>query len=533
VGVLFFFALACAGGAKSSETRAPVNDLRAYENPVLPGFYPDPSICREGDDYFLATSSFEYFPGVPIFTSRDLVHWQQIGHALTRPSQLPLAGAKSSQGIYAPTIRHHAGTFYLITTNMSGGGTFFVTTKDPRGEWSEPVFVEGGFTMDPSLYFDDDGKVYYTRHGGGERGGVFQSEIDIASGKLKEPPREIWKGTGGIWPEGPHLYKIDGTYYLLISEGGTSYGHALTVARSKSPWGPFEAHAKNPILTHRDHKGHPIQATGHADVVRAASGAYFMVLLGIRPPDGAHHHIGRETFLAPVAFGSDGWPVVNGGEPLALTMKASGLPPAHPYPAPEVRDDFDAERLALSWNFVRNPDAEAYSTRERPGFLRLRGGQASLDDVASPTFVGRRQRHYTCRAATRLEFSPDAPEHAAGLVVRANEENHYDLLVVKAPEGRRVELRMRLKGETVIARSAAIGAGAVTFSVEATPTEYAFFAETGGSSRVALGTAPTSPLSSETAGGFTGAYFGLYATSGSGPAAPPADFDWFDYEPVH
>jgi alpha-N-arabinofuranosidase len=244
--------------------------------PRPPGFHADPSVCRAGSDYYLVTSSFEYFPGVPVYRSRDLVHWRQVGHALTRESQLKLEGEKSSKGIFAPTIRCHAGTFYMITSNIENGGDFYVHTRDPAGEWSEPVPVkQKEWSMDPSLFFDDDGKVYYTRHGGGRDGGVYQAEIDIATGKLAEEPKLVWKGTGGIWPEGPHLYKVNSTYYLLISEGGTSYNHSLTVARSKSPWGPFEANPDNPILTHRKVPDHPLQALGHADLVQTEAGAWW------------------------------------------------------------------------------------------------------------------------------------------------------------------------------------------------------------------------------------------------------------------
>src|SRR5690606_38248070 len=269
----------------------------------------------------------EYFPGVPIFHSRNLTEWRQLGHVLTRETQVPLQGAKSSKGIFAPTLRHHAGTFYLVTTNMSLGKSFYVTSQDPAGPWSEPIWIqEESFSMDPSLFFDDDGTVYYTRHGGGERGGVYQAEIELDTGRLAAEPRQIWAGTGGVWPEGPHLYKLNGSYYLLIAEGGTSYAHEVTVARSASPWGPFEASPSNPILTHKEQRSHPIQATGHADLVQAQNGRWWMVFLGIRPWDGAHHHLGRETFLAPVTWDSEGWPVINENRLVDLQVEVTGLP---------------------------------------------------------------------------------------------------------------------------------------------------------------------------------------------------------------
>lgn len=496
-----------------------------YTNPILPGFHADPSVCRSGSDYYLVTSSFEYFPGVPVYHSRDLVHWRQVGHALTRESQLKLEGQKSSKGIFAPTIRCHAGTFYMITSNIDNGGDFYVHTKDPAGEWSEPVWVkQKEWSMDPSLFFDDDGKAYYTRHGGGRNGGIYQAEIDIATGKLAAEPRLIWPGTGGIWPEGPHLYKVDGTYYLLISEGGTSYNHMLTVARSKSPWGPFEANPANPILTHRGLPGHPLQALGHADFVQTEAGAWWAVLLGIRPLE-RHHHIGRETMLAPVAWDAAGWPVVNGGKPIDVRMTSSALPRPSPWPKEPVRDELDGKRLAVEWVHLRTSATGLWSLTERPGSLRLKGSARTLEEVATPAFVGRRQEHFRVRVATELDFDPVAEAQQAGLVLRQNEDNHYLLRVVGAP--RRVELVTRVKGVSTVVGSRPLDRGPVTLHVEALMDRYEFAASSGGRT-LSLGSAPTQPLSTEKAGGFTGVYFGMYA---SGPQPmPPADFAWFDYE---
>lgn len=268
-----------------------------YRNPVIPGFHPDPSVCRVGDDYYLVTSSFEYFPGVPLFHSKDLVHWRQIGHCLTRVSQLDLSEARSSAGIYAPTIRFRDGTFYMTTTNVSGRGNFIVTTDDPHGEWSDGVAVDHP-GIDPDLFFDEDGIVYYTTS---YNQGIYQSRIDAKTGQRFSDPRLIWSGTGGQYPESPHIYRIGDWYYLFIAEGGTEYGHMETVARSKRPEGPYESCPDNPILSHRSIQS-PIQATGHADLVQTPDGDWWAVFLGIRPVGYPfRHHLGRETFLAPVA----------------------------------------------------------------------------------------------------------------------------------------------------------------------------------------------------------------------------------------
>lgn len=502
-----------------------------FKNPILPGFYPDPSVCRVGNDYYLVTSSFEYFPGVPIFHSRDLVHWRQIGHALTRPSQLPLAEAKSSQGIFAPTIRHHDGTFYVVTTNVSGGGSFYVTARDPAGDWSEPVWLpEPTFTMDPSLFFDADGRVYYTRHGGGERGGAYQAEIDLKMGRLRGEAKLIWPGTGGIWPEGPHLYKIDGRYYLMISEGGTSTGHMITIARGPSPVGPFEANPHNPILSHSQRPSEAIQATGHGDLVQTPEGQWWLVFLGIRRWDGEHHHLGRETYLAPVTWSTEGWPVVNGNAAIGLSMPVTGLPARHAWPAEPLRDDFASPKLGLAWNFLRNPSPGSWSLTDRAGFLRLTGSSASLDEVSSPAFVGRRQRHWRSRASTRLEFSPTSQGERAGLTVRANEANHYDLIIVRDDGAlRRVQLWARTAGRSSLTAEQVVEAGAVVLTVQAFPDHYEFLYAQGNETERALGHAPTAALSTESAGGFTGVYFGMFASTANHGGMPPADFDWFEY----
>ncbi len=505
-----------------------------YENPVLKGCHPDPSVCKVGSDYYLATSSFEYFPGVPIFHSVDLVHWHALGHALCRPAQLPLEGQASSKGIFAPTLRYHRGTFYLVTTNVGHRGNFYVTARDPAGPWSDPVWLdEADGWMDPSLFFDDDGKVYYTRHHGGRHGVVVQAELDVERGKLLGSPREIWSGTGGIWPEGPHLYKVRGYYYLLISEGGTSYDHSLTIARSRSPWGPFESNPNNPILTHRHLPELPIQAVGHADLVEGPNGGWFIVFLGVRPCSSGHHHLGRETFLAEVTWNDAGWPEVNGGAHIERAMRAN-ITLGEPTPA-LTRDDFARDALGPNYEFVR-ADAGCASLLARPGYLRLTGNAHSLDDVAAPAFVGRRQPEFDVVAETRIEFEPAAPEHEAGLVIRGDESHHYALLVVGAePNQRRVVLRSRTHGETRQLGALDVQNGAITLRIEASREHYEFSAQDAATAEpVHLGRAATAALSAESRGlGFTGVRLGLYASSrNASEPMPPADFEYFDVEPA-
>ncbi len=495
-----------------------------YRNPILPGFYPDPSVCRVGLDYYLVTSSFEYFPGIPVFHSRDLVGWRQIGHCLTRPSQLPLEGASASGGVWAPTIRHHAGVFYMTTTNVSLGGNFIVTATDPEGPWSEPMRVtQPG--IDPSLFFDDDGAVYYTT----SHHGALQSRIDVATGALLTEPRVVWEGTGGQYPEGPHLYRRGAWYYLLMSEGGTEYGHMVTMARSQSPWGPFEPCARNPLLTHRSHLS-PVQGLGHADLVDTPAGAWFAVALGFRPSGYPPcYHLGRETFLSPVAWADDDFPVFAHDGRLALEEDIEG--PLAPLTTTPVRDDFDAPELALYWNFLRNPVAELYSLRERPGYLRLRGSADGLDDAASPAWVGRRQCRFEVEVAARVEFSAASEREEAGLCVRMNERHHYELFITSRGGAPAAVLRRRigsLQAEVAVQPLPPSQRGWV-LALAAERSTYVFSVGASQSELIRVGEGETRYLSTEVAGGFTGVYFAMYATGNGAACTAPADFDWFDY----
>jgi xylan 1,4-beta-xylosidase len=511
--------------------------VTSYRNPVIPGFHPDPSIIRVGETFYLVNSTFEFFPGVPLHRSRDLVHWEPIGNVLTRPSQLPLEGLGPSLGVFAPTIRHHEGTYYMITTLVGGHGNFYVTATDPAGEWSDPIWIRGQGGIDPSLFFDDDGKVYLHSTGGapGQPGesGIHQSTIDLATGELTSEPRLVWRGTGGRYPEGPHMYKVGGRYYLMISEGGTEYGHMVTIARSDRPTGPFEACPRNPILTHRDTQlDQPIQGTGHPDLVEDHEGSWWMVFLAFRPQGGYFHHLGRETFLAPVRWDEEGWPVVNEGRTIDLDMKVRGLP-QHLVPARPGRDGFD-DALGVNYDHIRNPVARDYSTTERPGWLTLHGSALTLATAdASPTFVGRRQQHLRARVAARLDFAPGRDGEEAGMVLYRHPFHRYELGVRRVSGEREVFVRQTI-GERLSATTASAplpGTAPVELQVVASPLEYTLSFTAEGGEPKELDRAITRFLSSEVAGGFVGTYVGLYATGNGEPATTPAAFDWFDYEP--
>ncbi len=502
-----------------------------YQNPVVPGFHPDPSVCRVGHDYYLATSTFEYFPGVPIFHSRDLVHWRKIGYCLTRQSQLSLPCKGNWEGIYAPTLRYHDGTFYMVTTNVSGGGNFYVSARDPAGPWSEPIWVDDEW-FDPSMFFDDDGKVYYTRRPAG--GGIVQAEIDVATGKLLTPLRNITGGRGFVSDdiEGPHLYKIGGRYYLLAAEGGTRFGHMESIGRSASPWGPFEHCPHNPILTHKHHTDTSIRGTGHAELVEAHDGSWWLLFLGTR-----HRvyetwsHLGRETFLAPVTWSADGWPIVNQGKPVQEEMDVESTLALEPWPAPAVRDDFDAPALGLDWNFLRNPAENAFTLSARAGHLRLQGNSHTLGEPMNPVFVCRRQQHFRCRVAARLDFSPAAPGDEAGLAVYVHHEHYFALGVQQGPNGPQVVLRRRVGGLVADAAPVDVLPGELVLSIVAGDHEYVFSVESGART-IELGRAPTKLLATELCSSFSGAMLGMFASGRGQSCAAAADFDWFDYEPL-
>jgi len=508
-----------------------------YTNPVIAGFHPDPSICRVGNNFYLVTSSFQYFPGVPIFHSRDLVNWQQLGHCLTRKSQLNLEDCKSSMGIYAPTLRYHQGRFYMVTTNMKDYSNFLVWSEQAEGPWSDPIVLdwEG---IDPSLFFDQNGKVYISGTNSfvrAETPGIYQAELDIETGKLLSERRLIWEGTGAIAPEGPHLYYRNDMYYLLIAEGGTDYGHMVTIARSTTPYGPFESHPYNPILTHRS-SGDAIQATGHADFVVLEDGSWWAVFLGIRPVSvpfvGRHHHLGRETFLAPVYWSEDGWPSIGNNGKVAEQMSVEGLPLVSVVRGGgSSRDDFTDEQLQPYWNFLRNPAVNSWSLQEKQGWLTLHGTEHTLSDVASPAFIGRRQQYFTCKVTTRLSFDPVQAGEEAGLTVIMNEKFHYELAVTLAADGRRTIIFRRQVGTLwKVEFEETIASSEFILSMDADPHQYTFYYAEPGQERRIAGSGECYLLSTEVAGGYTGVYIGLYATGNGKPCQAPAFFDWFDYK---
>jgi alpha-N-arabinofuranosidase len=536
---------------------------RIFRNPILPGFYPDPSICRVGEDYYLVTSTFEYFPGLPIFHSRDLINWRQIGHALDRPSQLNLDGVMASRGLYAPTIRHHApsgegdGRFYITNTLVSSAydtllndgvheRNFIVTAEDPAGPWSEPYWLEGAPGIDPSLFFDTDGApsgegvAWYT----GNRvppGGpayphhkeIWLQELDLKTMQLTGPRVSLWDGAvkGNLEVEAPHIYKKDGYYYLLVAEGGTEHHHAVTIARSRSISGPYAGNPRNPLLTHRNlGLDHPIACTGHAELVETQNGEWWMALLATRPYGGYFYNLGRETFLVPVIW-EYGWPIVSPGiGRVEFEHHAPDLP-AHPWPPAPARDDFDDPELAYQWNFLRTPREEFYNLSERPGFLRLKLRPEKLSELANPSFVGRRQQHINFCAQAALEFRPANVSECAGLVLLQNNDFHFRFVITRGADGGQVvRLIKREAGADTILAERPVADSEQFFKVQAQGQAYSFYiAEQAGKWQPVAEDVDGRILSTNIAGGFVGAYIGMYASSNGQVSANSADFDWFEY----
>ncbi len=476
-------------------------------NPIIPGYYPDPSICRVGEDFYLVNSSFEFFPGLPIWHSRDLISWEQIGHVLTRRSQLELAKAYPSGGLYAPAIRFHDGLFYVFCTNVSHGGNFFVTAEDPCGEWSEPVWVNQG-GIDPSPLFDDDGKVYFTstfeKNG---VSGIGMSEIDIRTGKRLTETEQIWTGSFGRCPEGAHIYKLNGYYYLMLAEGGTEMMHMETLARAKAPFGPYEGCPYNPILTNHNECGaNPVSGTGHADIVEAADGSWWAVFLGFRLSESYFHHMGRETFLAPVRWTDDGWFVINELKPVYENCDYQLLP-SSPVPQEKVTDDF-SEGILPMWCFLRNPEMKNYIAGNGLTLLGSKDTLMGLTDA--PTALFRRQRHFDMLAEAELTAPEIGEGGRCGLTVFYQNRRHFDVYFAK--RGGKTVLGLYKVMDEFEMRNEIPWEGGARIRVNSDKLTYHFTAVSDDGREQPLGEALTRHVSTESAKlGFTGVMLGLFA----------------------
>ncbi len=548
------------------------------KNPVLPGFYPDPSIVRVEDDFYMVTSSFAYFPGIPVFHSKDLAHWEQLGHALDRPEQLPLNAETMSYGIWAPTIRYYNGIYYISATNVDHGLNFIVTAKDPAGEWSEPHWIKGAYGIDPSLFMDEDGKAYLVMTENiaddvGEDGrphfltteeppdyrenNILLYEIDLSSFSIKGKTDSIWNGSmKGAWsPESPHIYKKNQWYYLLAAEGGTEHFHSVVVGRSRDIKGPYENYRGNPILTHR-HLGmqYPIDNVGHGDLVELKDGSWYMAVLGSRPYGGYHKNMGRETFLVPVEW-QDDWPIVSlGSGKVEWTYPAPNLPIFEVKKEAE-RDEFESEVLGDYWNFLGTPEKEIYKIEDSCLKIRLcafRMEKTKNDPlwvnvepiVRCAGFLGRRQRHINFIADTKLCFSP-IEKQTAGIILLQN-DYHSIRMEMALQNGKKIirvvkgyaslEASLTYKENTESYHREICGSilwekEEAVLEIKAVGQKFSLYVkDEKGNKECLVKDMDGGFLGSETSGGFLGTYIGMFASGNGTEYQQYAAFDWFSYK---
>ncbi len=481
-----------------------------YLNPVIKGFYPDPSVCEADGKYYLAASSFQYFPGVPLFESDDLVNWTQFGYALTRPEQVMLDKINSSGGVFAPTLRYHNGRFYMVTTNDTTKQNFYVWTDDIYGEWSDPVYVNQG-GIDPSLFFDD-GRVYFISNSvyDGAKNGIVQCEIDICTGKRLTESRCIWTGSGGRFLESPHMYKINGKYYLMAAEGGTEYGHMITYAVSDSPWGSFTGYPDNPVLTNRNKAPYIIQGIGHGDLIQDKNDDWHILCLGFRQMHEwmPFHHLGREVFLVPVTFGSDGWFTAGRDGTCDEEYEIAGNSVQN-----EKRSyTFENMLWNVDWQYLRKPSPENYIF-EKDG-ITLIGTDISLNDVDSPTFICTHQRDFRFELNVNIsvdkvtnDLCKDGTE--AGVTVFHDENEHYDIAIKYDESGYYAALILNIGGINHTQATLRLEKNSCVFGIKADNYGYTFLAD-----GKELGYGAAKYLSSEVCGGFTGTVIGFYAVGG-------------------
>jgi len=524
-----------------------------YTNPVLAGFYPDPSICRVGDDYYLVNSSFSYFPGLPVFHSKDLVNWRQIGNAMDRNSQLQLGNGGVSRGLFAPTLRYHNGLYYIMCTNVSQGGNFIITAKNPAGPWSDPVFTPNASGIDPSLFFDDDGKVYITYNSeapdnkplyDGHRT-IRLIEYDIRQMKAVGVNKILVNGGTNldekpIWIEGPHLYKINGWYYLMCAQGGTGFNHTEVIFRSKKVDGPYVSYKGNPILsqvTLDKNRKDPVTSTGHADLVETPDGKWYAVFLGCRPYDNDYYNTGRETFLAPVKW-KDGWPVILDPD--------LALPYTFPVPSDTIkkvynpfsgnytfRDDFDKAVLDNRFLMLRNPTAGLYTIKDGQLHLPLKKITASGD--GNPAFIGFRQAHLKGTATVSMDFSANKENEKAGIMIFQSEHAFYYLC--KSIKDRKPVVSLYKSGSTpdqdmtLLAQAPLSQSRSLQLRIVANGADYGFQYAQKQNQWVTLKSGVDGKfLSTNEAGGFVGCLYALYATSLGEETRLSAAYNWFEYK---
>lgn len=523
-----------------------------FNNPILAGFYPDPSICKVNNDYYLVNSTFAYYPGLPIFHSTDLVNWQQIGYAMNRPEQLDLTGAGVSRGLFAPAISYHKGIFYIVCTQVDTKGNFVITATNPKGPWSNPVTLPQVNGIDPSLFFDEDDSCWIVYNSEPPNNSSLYSghrtirmyPFDYKNLKVTGEQRILVNGGTDIakkpiWIEGPHIYKKDGWYYLLCAEGGTAEDHSEVVFRSKALTDSFVSYQQNPILTQRHlstGRKNPITSTGHADLVQDNDGNWWGVFLGCRPYSDNHYNTGRETFMAPVQW-KEGWPVFNlGGDEVktAYPIKAKLSKKAAKYSSPFVfKDDFKDTVLNNRYNFLRTVKTNWYQINKGSLYMQLQPQTCSGKE--NPSFIGFRQPDAISYATIPVYFNTAKENEKAGLLVFQN-ENHYYFLCKSVQNGKPVIQLYKGPGNKNAGAAPELLASkpfrdnwTAFLRIAATGNTYSFYyTDKLGDWSVLYSSADASFLSTKTAGGFTGCYYAMYATSNGQQTNSSAAFNWFE-----
>lgn len=506
-----------------------------FQNPILAGFFPDPSITRAGDDYYLVNSSFSFSPGVPIFHSKDLVHWESLGHVLITPKQLPLKNQRVSRGIYAPTIRYHDGVFYMITTLVDVRGNFLVTTTNPAGPWSEPIELPEVGGIDPDIFFDDDGRVYITHNEApigeplyqGHRA-IWQWEFDLKTKSIiKNSGRLIVNGGTDItkkpvWIEGPHIYKINGWYYLVCAEGGTSFEHSAVVFRARSLKDKFVPYENNPILTQRDlneNRANPVTTVGHADLVQTKEGEWWAVFLGTRSYDKKYFNTGRETFLLPVTW-KDEWPIIlEKGKEVPYRLAAPKTATTSTAKQPTTgnflwQDKFTSKTLLPDWNTLGTVETQWYKLDNIKSNISINALDNRLSGLAQPAFIGRRQQHMHFDAHTEVSL-PSEDQYSAGIAAFQSHEANYYFGVQRKQDKYTLFVEQTTKKASTLIATATLSASDlgknITLGIEGNAGKIDFYYQNKAGKRITLlKEADATLLSTEIAGGFTGTYLGMH-----------------------
>ena len=511
-----------------------INSKQQYFNPIIAGFYPDPSICRKGDDYYLVNSSFSYYPGIPIWHSKDLVNWKQIGYVLNRPSQLKLNGLDLSEGVFAPTIRYNEAnnTFYVICTVVGGIKNFIVKTQDLSKGWSEPILLPQVKGIDPSIFFDDNGKAYITNGGpptvSKYKGykAIWLYEYDTKTDKLIDAGKRIAEGgidttKHSVWLEGPHIYKVKNKYYLMCAEGGTGEEHSEVIFESDKIDGDYKPCAINSILTQRDleeKRPYKFTSTGHADLIQTKSGAWYAVFLATRPYANDHYNTGRETCLLPVAWKNNIPIILDSGKALPVVGNKNDLLTTANRPTGNFfwKDEFTAPELLPEWNMIRTPEQNWYLIDN--GKLILSAIKKSIYDKVNPAFLGRRQQHITFSAKTAFTFTPKTDNELAGMVVIQNENNN--MVVGKTIQNGKMVLLVENRTKGVNSSIAMVDIPAI--DIDATVCIYLevnegycdlYYSFNKHKRQILAKQIDIKHLSTKEAGGFVGSYVGVYATA--------------------